>query len=297
MLYPDFKELVSFEAHSGAVNFALKNKSMQQMSGDYASVFRGQGMDFDEVREYRYGDDVRNIDWRVSARLNNTHIKVFKEERERNVLICVDKNDHMVFGTRGTFKNVQAARAAAILAFAANKNKDKVGFYIFGNQKKRFTFEPPSERKSALFRGLRNLSSDADFKESFSLSSAFINLKRININPNIVFVISDFRDANDSFFKNMLSVSRRSEFVFINVYDQFDAEIPDIGGLLVSDGKHEFLANTSSTLGRNRYNREFMEHQEYLQKKCASFGIRLINIKTSDDVLSKITSGFRRFKH
>jgi uncharacterized protein (DUF58 family) len=296
MLYPDFKELISYEAQSKAINLALRNKTMQEMSGGYASVFRGQGMNFEEVREYQYGDDVRNIDWRVSARMNKTHIKVFKEEHERNVLICVDKNDYMNFGTRGTFKNVQAARAAAIVAFAAHKNKDKVGFYIFGNQKNKFTFEKPTDGKTALFRGLKNLSNEENNAENFSLEAAFINLMRIHVNPNIVFVISDFTNVNDSFFKNLLQVSKRSEFVFINIYDDFDANIKDVGSLKINDGKNEFILNTSSKLGRQKYKKMFLDKQEFLKKNCTNFKIKNINLNTSEEPLKKLSDGFKRFK-
>jgi uncharacterized protein (DUF58 family) len=133
MLYPDFNELVSLGHKASRLQLVSGLQSTAASSGNYASPFRGQGLAFHEVREYRFGDDIRSIDWRVTARTNKPHLKVFTEERERTVILCIDANAAMRFGTRGTFKSVQAARAAALLGWHANVSNDRVGCIVFGD--------------------------------------------------------------------------------------------------------------------------------------------------------------------
>src|SRR5271156_6307745 len=133
MLYPDFNELMQLGQKASRLQIVSGRRSMAAGSGDYASPFRGQGLSFHEVREYRFGDDIRSIDWRVTARTDKPYVKVFTEERERTVILCVDTNAAMRFGTRGTFKSVQAARAAALLGSQASSSNDRVGCLLFGD--------------------------------------------------------------------------------------------------------------------------------------------------------------------
>lgn len=294
MLYPDFKELIALEAASRNLRFGFKRQRINDISGSYSSSFKGAGMEFDEVRKYAYGDDVRSIDWRVSARLDDPHIKKFREEKQRNVIIAVDKNDYMNFGTRKTFKNVMAAKVAAILGYAANNNSDRVGFYIFGNQRNRFTFLKPIESRSSLFRGLKILSTPEDHSESYSIEGAIFNLRRIDIKPNILFIISDFRNITEVFEKNLYLLGSGTEKVFINIIDDSDFYIPDVGRLILKHGIRRYLLNTTNKKGMNNYRKNFHEKQEILKKISARLGARLININTKDDPLKVLAAGLRR---
>jgi uncharacterized protein (DUF58 family) len=158
MLYPDFNELVNLKAKASSLNMRSNSKVVSPVIGDYKSPFRGQGMEFEEVREYVAGDDVRNIDWRVTARTGSAHVKIFTEERERTVLICVDANDTMRFGTKGTFKSIQAARAAALIGWYANSINDRVGTCVFGNVENDMKFYKPKRSRESLWKMLKLLS-------------------------------------------------------------------------------------------------------------------------------------------
>ncbi len=294
MLYPDFKELVALEGASRSLKFGLKRQKINDISGSYISSFKGAGMEFDEVRKYAYGDDVRNIDWRVSGRLEDTYIKTFKEEKHRNVIIAVDKNDYMNFGTRKTFKNVMAAKIAAILGYAANKNSDRLGFYIFGNQRNRFTYLKPVESRSSLFKGFKILSTPDDYAESYSMEGAVFNLRRIDIKPNILFIISDFRNITEIFEKNLYLLGNRTEKVFINIIDDSDFYIPDVGRLILKHGIRRYLLNTGNKKGMNNYRKNFHEKQETLKKISNRLGAKLININTKDDLLKVLTLRLRK---
>jgi uncharacterized protein (DUF58 family) len=293
MLYPNFKELLSYEAGAKGVGLNLKKKYSGDISGNFLSSFRGQGMEFDEVREYVYGDDVRDIEWRVSARSEKTHVKVYREERKRNVVIAVDNNDYMYFGTRNTFKSVQSARIAAILGFAANRNNDKVGLYIYGNQKNRFTYFKPVNSKNSLFHGLKNLCEEKGRFDNYSLSGAIFNLKRIGANPNILFIISDFRYADEYTEKNIFLLGKRPEIVFINLVDDADYLIPDIGKLIIEYDDRRLMIDTSNRRAVEKYRRLFAEKQNNIRKTVARLNAKLININTKDDVLKELLIGLR----
>ncbi|WP_240992094.1 DUF58 domain-containing protein [endosymbiont of Riftia pachyptila] len=144
-LYPQLNDLLELRHQAHTLGLASHHRVNSSFSGLYASVFRGTGLDFEEVREYREGDDIRNMEWNVTARTNTPHLKVFREERERSVVLCIDKGPHMSFGTRGTFKSVQAARAAALLGWAAARLNDRVGGMLFGDAQ-RHAVLPPHQR-------------------------------------------------------------------------------------------------------------------------------------------------------
>ena len=293
MLYPNFKELLSYEGAAKGIGLDLKKKYSGDFSGNFLSSFKGQGMEFDEVREYVYGDDVRDIEWRVSAKTQKTHIKVYREERRRNVIIAVDNNNYMNFGTRKTFKNVQAAKVAAILGFAANKNNDKVGIYIFGNQKNRFSYFKPVNTKKSLFGGLKSLCEEKKNFDNYSLEGAIFNLKRIGANPNILFIISDFRNVDEQLEKNIFLLGKRPEIVFINLVDDSDYLIPDVGKLIMEYEGKRLMVNTTNRRGVEKYNKIFEEKQKSIKKLAVKLNAKLININTKDDVLRELSLGLK----
>ncbi len=293
MLYPDFKELLSYESAAKSIGLTLSKKNSSDLSGNFLSKFRGQGMELDNVREYVYGDDVRDIEWKASARTQKTYVKIYREERRRNVIIAVDNNDYMNFGTRDTFKNVQAARIAALLGFAANRNNDKVGLYIFGNKKGRFSYFKPVNSKKSLFMGLKTLCDEKEKLENYSLDGAIYNLKRIGANPNILFVISDFRNITEQFEKNLYLLGKRPQVVFINLTDDSDRNIPDVGRLTLEYGDSRYFLNSSNRKGAERYKKEFDEKYRSFIKMAARVNARVINVNTKDNVIKKILLGLK----
>ena len=278
MLYPDFKELLSLESKANLIKSGYNKKYVNQLSGNYLSNFKGQGMEFDELREYVYGDDPRAIDWRVSARTDNIHIKTYKEERQRDVLIIVDNNDYMHFGTRTTFKNVIAAKVCALLGFAANKNMDKTGLYIFGNCKNRYEYFRPKNTKNSLLQGLKILSSEQNYSEGYSLDGALFNLRRLGTNPNIVFIISSFQEISEELEKEIFFFNKNAEIVLINIVDDSDFHIPDVGRLVLKFGSKKYLLNSSNKRGMKNYEDNFEIIQEKLKILSAKLKTKIINI-------------------
>lgn len=293
MLYPDFKELLSFTNSAGLITKDFQKSSVNDLTGNYLSHFKGQGMEFNEVREYAYGDDIRNIDWRVSARTDKMQIKTFHEERQRDVLIVVDNNDYMNFGTRKTFKNIQAARIASLLGFAANKNMDRVGFYIFGNHKNRFEYHRSKNSKNSLLKGLKSLCYEHEDKQSYSLEGAIFNLRRLNANPNILFIISSFRELSEDFEKHLFMLKRSAEVVLINIIDDSDHYVPNVGRVVLKYGMGKFMLNTSNKEAMKKYHNDFKQSQRKLKKLSARMRINIINVNTKDDPVKKISLGLK----
>lgn len=294
MLYPNFKELIEYESSAALVGYHIKNKKFSALSGGYTSFFKGQGIEFDELREYNINDDVKNIDWRVSAKLGTPFIKTYREEKQRNVVICVDKNNYMNFGTRNTFKNIVAARLASIIGFAANKNNDKVGFYIFGNLKDRFEYYKPVSSKSSIFKGLKSLCNTIDNNQFYSVDGAIYNLKRLNAKPNIVIIISDFRGVNETFEKNLYMLSKTSEIFLINIIDDGDFNIPDIGKIVLKEGKKRYLLNTSFREGVKNYRRNFERRLSRFKKMQKKARAKSVTINTKQDPVKHLIKAFKQ---
>ncbi|MDX1949015.1 MAG: DUF58 domain-containing protein [Rickettsiales bacterium] len=293
MLYPNFKQLIKLESLAKLIKFGNKSKP-SSFSAAYNSSFKGQGLEFSEVRNYNIGDDIRKIDWRVSAKLDDIFIKIFNEEKQRNVVIAIDKNDYMNFGTRGTFKNIVTARIASIISFVAHNNKDKIGFYIFGNQQNRFNYLKPSAHKFNIFRALKILCSKEDFNQSYSIEGAVFNLRRMGIKPDILFIISDFRNISEVFEKNVFLLGAKTQKVFINISDDSDFFIPDVGKIVLKYGFRSYVLNSSDKRGMKNYLKNFNEKQEMLKKISNKFGIKLININTKEDEFKVLLSGLKK---
>jgi uncharacterized protein (DUF58 family) len=294
MLYPNFKELLSYQSVSKRIKLNFSGKKNLNFSGNFLSHFKGQGMEFDEVREYVYGDNIKDVEWRSSARSDKTYVKIYREERKRNVVIAVDNNDYMNFGTRKTFKNVVAAHIASILGFAANENKDRLGFYIFGNQKNRFTYFKPTDSKKSLFYGLKILSSVTSEKfENYSIEGAIFNLKRLNANPNILFVISDFRWITDQFEKTLFLLGKKPEIVFINIIDDSDCYIPDVGEFVVEYGNNSYFLNTKNRRAAERYKKIYFEKQKIFRNYTTKLNVKIIDINTKDDPIKILKASLK----
>src|SRR5580704_248263 len=200
MLYPDFNELMQLGQKASRLHIASGRQSLAGGSGDYASPFRGQGLAFHEVREYRFGNDIRSIDWRVTARTDKPYVKVFTEERERTVIICIDANAAMRFGTRGTFKSVQAARAAALLGWHANGSKDRVGCIVFGDVSEGIQFFAPTRSRSALWQTLKLLSDATTGVHGAAVEQEVVlkYLERVAPTRTLIIFISDFQNATEA---------------------------------------------------------------------------------------------------
>lgn len=297
MIYPDFDELIGLKSKVSREKISHKNKVKSPMIGDFLSSFRGSGMEFSEVRKYVIGDDIRKIDWSVTARVGKPHIKIFEEERELNVLLCVDVNNSMRFGTRGTFKSVQAARCASLLGWCANANGDSVGSYLFGNSLERNIFLRPKNSRRTLWEMLRALSSKEDVsqsRDSVSLSVATEFIQK-NAKPgSLVFIISDFIVIDDDFQQQLSYLSQKARIVLISVNDPADKEITSAGNILFAANDQEIVhVGTSSKTGQANYRKQWEENRAELQKITNKLGVQVIGIKTDGDAFYDLFYGLK----
>jgi uncharacterized protein (DUF58 family) len=283
------------QAHTfGLASHHLVNTTF---AGTYASVFRGQGLNFEEVREYREGDDIRNMDWKVTARINEPHLKVYREERERSVVLCVDKGPHMHFGTRGTFKYIQAARATALLGWAANTQGDRVGGILFGDVSEGIQHYRPTKDRRALWRLLHDLAEPSS-RATLGEDSLERILKRADRGAGtgaLVFVIADFNERHSRLDRALGQLAQRHTVVLIPVDDEADQDLPAVGRVLfrAPDGRLlEIDANDPA--GRERYRTDWRERRDNLKTTASRLGVSVIPIATHQDVHRSLMDGLRR---
>jgi uncharacterized protein (DUF58 family) len=297
MLYPDFQELVALGHKASRLSFGTGRKSLSAASGDYTSPFRGQGLSFHEVREYRPGDDIRSIDWRVTARSGKPHMKVFTEERERTVILCIDVNAGMRFGTRGTFKSIQAARAAALLGWQAQRSHDRVGSVVFGDVPGGLQYFTPVRARQALWQTLKLLSREDEGKhtEFVSLEDTLSHLDRAAPTGSLIFIISDFHQVTETLEKRLINLHRRCDIILVTITDPADCTLPAVNTILFSNGAGNKLAiDTSDATGREAYARNALDIRMKLEDIATRRNIGIVDLYTNRDIVRDLASGLRR---
>jgi len=296
MIYPDFKELLQLGYMTGKLNLASRRPVLSIVSGDHRSPFRGKGLEFEEVREYVHGDDVRNIDWRVTARTGRPHLKLFAEERERSILICTDVNHMMRFGTRGTFKSIQAARITALLGWAASREHNRIGGSFFGNVENGMLFIDPARSRRSLWRMLKQLCDRNDhFAEPVLLEDHLRYLSKAVPPGALVFIISDFMVLTDSLKKRLSDLHRRSDVVLVSVNDPADQYLQPVGPLIFSDdGNKKLVVDTADKLGSKAYQQLWGRNRATLQNIVNTIGLGYIALSTDRDITSDLASGVKQ---
>jgi uncharacterized protein (DUF58 family) len=251
-------------------------------SGGYVSGFKGRGMEFDEVRQYQAGDDIRSIDWRVTARTNKTHSKIFREERERPVFISVDLRPTMNFATRGVFKSVQASKVAALLAWAAQLNGDRVGGQVF-NQQGCQELKPATGRRSVLHFLNALVKPMLSVTESLSLEQILQRLAQHARPGSLLYIVSDFRGLNSQVEMQLSKLARHCELQLVHIYDPFESHLPKKGQYRFTNGERETLIDTGDNQRVLAYQQLFKDRQEQLKTLCKKWRISLVECNTSDD--------------
>lgn len=296
MLLPQFDELLALRHQAGDLGTMTTRRVQTPLSGLYASVFRGQGMDFDEVREYQPGDEIRNIDWRVTARMNKPYLKVYREERERNVILCIDSNSYMQFGTRNTFKAVHAAKVAALLGWSAQTHADRVGGVIFGQEK--LHFFPPSRSHKTFSQLLRHLTQVSlnSLAQPTDLTQAIHAINRKVSTGALIFIILDVNQHSIQSLKQVFSqLHQRHEWVLIGIDDPTDHTLPTVGliQLIATDGS-ELLVNTDNSQIRLHYQQLWLQHRENVQLLAKQWASDFFSISTQDDVYQSLVSNLQQ---
>lgn len=256
---------------------------------NYLSRFKGRGMVFAETRLYQPGDDVRRMDWRVTARTDKPHSKVFQEERERPLFIAVDYGPTMNFATRGVFKSVQAAKLTALLAWAAQQRGDRVGGQIFSEQGC-LEFKP-NTGKAALLRFFNalvrpNYTSPADN----TLERALARLQHHARPGSQVFVISDFRGLDACAENHLALLARHCEVVLLQIHDPLESHLPNSGRYRFTDGSRDVTVDADDKQRQHRYQQQFLQRQQRLQNLSERFGVRFWQCSTVDSATSSLSA-------
>jgi uncharacterized protein (DUF58 family) len=295
-LHPRLDDLLELRHQAHTLGLASHHLVNSSFSGLYASVFRGTGLDFEEVREYREGDDIRNMEWNVTARTNSPHLKVFREERERSMVLCVDQGPHMGFGTRGTFKSIQAARAAALLGWAANSMNDRVGGLLFGDTGNTTRHFRPTKDRRALWRLLKALSRPSHKEQSpdDQLLWALQQADKGTLTGSLIFVIADFNRESASLEAILGKLCQRHTIALIPVDDPADRTLPDMGRALFTDPNGNLVEiDTSDAGGRQAYEAYWEGNRNALLSIANRLGIPVLPVTTDQDVHQSLMRGMR----
>lgn len=286
-LYPRLDDLLELRHQAHTLGMPSHHLVNSTFAGLYASVFRGAGVNFEEVREYREGDDIRYMDWKVTARTNEPHLKVFREERERSVILCVDRGPHMAFGTRGTFKTVQAARTAALIGWAASRLQDQVGGMAFGDPQAGLQHFRPARGRRALWQLLRTLTQPASEQIGSidCLAGALQRATRGLPTGSLVFIIADLnRDVRD--LERVLgNLVQRNSVVLLPVDDPADWEIPAMGPTTFTGSDGTLLEiDTDDAAAQRHYQAAWQRRRELLTAIANRLNIILMPIRTDHEI-------------
>ena len=272
----------------------IKTKGLSQhiFAGEYHSAFKGKGIAFSEVREYQYGDDIRNVDWNVTARFNHPYIKVFEEERELTVVLLVDVSGSRFFGTLSQLKMNVITEISAVLSFSAIQNNDKVGVILFSDKIEKFI--PPKKGKQHILRIIRELINFRPENRKTSITEALRFLSNAIKKRSIVFLISDFMDYH---FEDALRIaSKRHDLIGLHIYDIRETELPDIGLINIVDAEtgKEMLVDTSSRYIRNTYKNSWKKRTDDLNEIFLKLGVDTASISTDEDYVRPLISLFKK---
>ena len=273
------------------IEIKTKRLSNDIFGGEYHSSFKGRGMTFSEVRQYQFGDDVRTIDWNVTARYNEPYVKVFEEERELTMMLLVDVSGSELFGTSTQFKKNTITEIAATLAFSATQNNDKVGLALFSDEIELFI--PPKKGKSHVLRIIRELIEFKPKSKKTNISEALRFLSSVLKKRAIAFVLSDFMD--DDYEKTLKIAANKHDVTGIRVYDKHDEEIPNLGMVPMQDAETGTiqLVNTASKTVRRNYKANALRVADYYESTFKRGGAGAINTRVDESYVKKLLGYFK----
>jgi uncharacterized protein (DUF58 family) len=273
---------------------AIKTRklSSQIFSGSYHSAFKGRGISFSEVREYQYGDDIRAIDWNVTARHDKPFVKVYEEEREQTMMLIIDVSQSSFFGTQNEFKNHIIAEISGVLAFSAITNNDKVGVMFFSDRVEKFI--PPKKGKTHILRIISEIYDFHPKNTGTNISEVLKYFNNVVKKKCIAFLISDFMNSG---FNDALKIAgKRHDLIGLHVYDEREAELPNMGLTRVIDteSSQELWVDTSDKKLRDNYAKLFKENQAQLKSLFGKSGSDLVSIRTDESYIIALMNMFKR---
>lgn len=270
----------------------IKTRGLSQniFAGQYHSAFKGRGMAFSEVREYQYGDDVRDIDWNVTARYNRPYVKIFEEERELTVVLLVDVSGSLDYGTHGQMKSDMATEIAATILFSAIQNNDKIGVIFFSDRVEQYI--PPQKGRRHILYIIRRMLTFRPQSRRTDVGVALEYLSQVVKRRCTAFVLSDF--FCHDFSRQMQIVGRKHDMMGIQIYDRRAKSLPNIGLMNIVDAEtgHEMLIDTSSKAVRKAHNEHFMRRQESLRQTFAKSRVDWVSVATDEDYVKAMMQLF-----
>ncbi|MCD5399552.1 MAG: DUF58 domain-containing protein [Dehalococcoidia bacterium] len=276
------------------IEITARHLVTDSLAGEYHSVFKGMGMEFDEMRPYSLGDDVRRIDWNVTARMNTPYIRKYQEERELTVFLAVDASGSSDFGTTGQFKRELAAELAAVLSFAATTNNDKVGLLVFTDKPELIV--PPRKGKRHVLRMVRDLLVFTPEGSGTSIESALDTINRVVKRRSIIFLISDFLVEPESFRSSLAATNRRHDIIALDLHDPMEHQIPDVGLMVLEDaetGELEWV-DTSNKAWKEAFEARVLDLEQQKRRLLSSLAIDHIQISTDKDYVVELNEFFAR---
>jgi uncharacterized protein (DUF58 family) len=291
-------DLIALRRAAEGLNLrATRVRSLQGQN--HLSPFKGRGMEFDESRPYTSGDDIRSLDWRVTARTGKPHTKLFREERERPVIVAVDYRPAMFFATQGSFKSVVAASCAALLAWRAAQQGDRLGGFVFSEQD--HWEGRPSLGSAATLHFLQQLATRGQIDRQNAereanpeaFSKAVARLRRVARPGSLIALISDFRHLSASAEAHMAQLSRHNEMVLIFVYDPLETQLPPAGQYRVANRERELTLDSRSERARSDYAERFSRRKNRIQRLCLYHRMIFLPCATNDDPLLRLQQGLR----
>ena len=293
--YSELASLIALRFPARSLDLSQRRRALAQLAGPNKTNFRGRGIDFEEVRSYQPGDDIRSIDWRVTARTGKAHTRLFREERERPVLLAVDQRSPMFFGSRHCCKSVLAAQLGALLSWAALQGGDRLGGLICADQSHR-EIRPRRSRRAVL--GLLSALSDcnrqlpqAAAERPLQFADILLELRRIARPGSAIFIISDFHDAlTDAALEQLHLLSRHLEITALHCSDPLEQALPTAGRYVVSDGRARTQLHTGSAHLREAFRARYAAQLEALRQACGRLGIPVIEACTAQSPLALLQS-------
>lgn len=271
----------------------IKTKGLSQniFAGQYHSAFKGRGMAFAEVREYQFGDDVRDIDWNVTARFRKPYVKVFEEERELTVMLLIDVSGSLDFGTRKCMKSVIATEIAATIAFSAMQNNDKIGVVFFSDRIEKYI--PPKKGRKHILYIIREMLDFHPQSTKTDIGEAVAYFTRMMKRRTTAFVISDFYDNKD-FLKQFQIANNKHDLMAVQVYDRWAKQLPDVGLMKVQDAEtgSEMYIDTSSKKVRAAHARYWMEREAILRETFSQANVDWMSVATDEDFVKAMMTLF-----
>jgi uncharacterized protein (DUF58 family) len=292
-------ELVRCRLQARDLRLDSRQSARSAITGVHASRFRGRGMDYQESRVYQPGDDIRSMDWRVTARSGHAHVKLYQEERERPVVVMIDLGPGMFFATRGAFKSVIAARAAALIGWAAIQNGDRIGALLFNGGHHEIR---PLGGARGVLRLIRELVTATDpaqasighaaiNDETSHLNEALLRLRRVARPGSLVFILSDFYAINADTKRYLRDLRQHNDIVACQIVDALELQPPAPGRYAISDGVHTGLLDTRSAARRAAYTAYFAGHHQAVRDLMRQCAVHLHRIATTDDVARTLRHG------